>query len=171
MTELQDQVVSTVREYIDIANELLHAGINPHSILVKFNIRGTNLAGEANFSKSLLRFNPVFLEHCTDEFIKRTVPHEVAHIVQRKLFGYGVRCHGKEWKKVMQVFGLEPSRCHNYVLPAEIRKKHSRRQERFSYSCNCGTGVHKVSKTKHNRINKGYGYRCCSCNERIVYEG
>lgn len=130
---------------------------------VHFDLRGKT-AGMAVFpprGKPYIRYNPELLLHNRDNFISQTLPHEVAHLVARSLFGAKIRPHGHEWKLVMEFFGADPSRCHNYEL-ADIPMRKIRR---FTYSCGCRQ--HQLSTIRHNRILKGQTYLCKRCGESL----
>jgi DNA-directed RNA polymerase subunit RPC12/RpoP len=45
------------------------------------------------------------------EYVAPIIRHELAHIVTRNVFGFNVRCHGKEWKKVTRSLGGSGKRC------------------------------------------------------------
>ena len=114
-------------------------------------------AGRADVRQNVIRFNQTPLSENLDDFLRQTVPHEVAHLVNRTLNGQFVRPHGQEWKSIMQAFGLAPLRCHSY------RVENSRvvKQRRHTYRCECRE--HSISQTTHNRIQKGWRYSCRFC--------
>lgn len=96
---------------------------------VRFDIRNTN-GGEAWFQRNLIRLNLTFLVENEKDFLATTVPHEVAHLVAHHVYdskplnGKKVRPHGKEWKEVMGVLGLEPKTKHTYDLTSlDLHKK------------------------------------------------
>ncbi len=88
---------------------------------VRYNIRNTN-GGEAWYRRNLIRLNLTFLVENEEEFLKQTVPHEVAHLVAHYVYdskpmnGKKVRPHGKEWKEVCGVLGIEPKVKHSYDI-------------------------------------------------------
>lgn len=88
---------------------------------VRFDIRNTN-GGEAWIKANRIRYNLTFLVENEKEFLATTVPHEVAHIVAHAVYdrkpmnGKKVRPHGKEWKEVMGVLGVEPRVKHSYDI-------------------------------------------------------
>lgn len=130
---------------------------------IAWDLRGV-CAGRAHARKNLIRFNPILLCENVEEFLRQTVPHEVAHLVNRELHGWFVRPHGPEWKSIMRAFGLQPLRCHNYgVENARVFRQH-----RHAYQCECQQ--HSISQATHNRIRRGFRYscRCCGAVIRIV---
>ena len=86
-----------------------------------------------------IRLNLILCYENEAEFIEQTVGHEVAHLVQRVVFGSTklvedpktgkkvikkIRSHGPEWRQVMVKFGLIVSRTHNYDTSSiEIKKR------------------------------------------------
>lgn len=114
---------------------------------------------------NMINFNRQLLEHNTADFINRTVPHEVAHMVAFQVFGPGIRPHGDEWKAVMALFGADDSRCHNY----DLSKVKTRQYRRFTYQCNCRS--HQLTSIRHNRVLSGYRYVCKTCKQQLSYQG
>lgn len=129
---------------------------------IQWDLRGL-CAGKALCRANCIRLNPVLLCANTEDFIRQTVPHEVAHLVNRALNGGAVKPHGPEWRAIMRAFGLAPLRCHNY----DVEPTASRTQERHAYYCLCR--IHQISQTKHNRIRRGFIYRCRHCGVSIVH--
>lgn len=129
---------------------------------VTYDVRGT-CGGKANFGNWQVKFNPILLMENVDDFLARTVPHELAHLITDQVYphahqpgfkvvGYGAvrrkkrSPHGSEWQSVMRVLGIsDPTRCHSYdVTRAAVRKKN-----RYVYICSgcqqeltCGPKVH-----------------------------
>mgnify|MGYP000996666110 CR=1 FL=1 len=123
---------------------------------IVWDLRGL-CAGRAQWPSNRIRLNPIFLTENPEAFIRQTVPHEIAHLVNRSLFGAAVKSHGPEWKNVMRGFGLEPLRCHNYV----VTHSSFRKQRRHHYFCSCRS--HLISQVMHNRIRSGSVYSCRNC--------
>ena len=126
---------------------------------VKYDLKGYT-AGRAYPSQNVIRLNGHHLVNNVDDFIHNTVGHEYAHIVQYKLYP---RCkpHGWEWRSVMRVFGLEPTRCHTYESkPARQRQ----RKPKVRVHCGCPDGQ-LMGQTQYRRLRMGTRYRCrkCSC--------
>ena len=55
------------------------------------------------------------------EYFRQTIPHELAHMVAWRVFGYE-GAHGIPWKNVMIALGLEP-RIYHSMLEWEINDK------------------------------------------------
>lgn len=134
-------------------------------INIHFKTSGTT-AGWSNYDKKELMFQLDLAKHNSESFIS-IVKHEVAHYVQRAVYGYvGVTPHGREWKHIMvRVYKLSPDRCHSYDVSVTKTRKHSR----FMYSCGCST-THSISSVIHNRIQSGKKrYTCNTCRQGIKY--
>lgn len=134
------------------------------AVEIRFDLRGRS-AGMVRFQdgkKPVVRFNRQLLSENRESFITQTVPHEVAHVVARAVFGTGIRPHGAEWRKVMAFFGAEATRCHEF----DITRSASRRLRRFSYRCTCRE--HQLTSIRHNRILAGQTYQCRICSTTLA---
>jgi SprT protein len=140
-----------------------HYHISIPSVDILFDLRGT-AAGMVLFpqgSPPVIRYNPILLQHNRHDFLTQTLPHEVAHLIARRLYGRSIRPHGNEWKAVMEFFGADSLRCHNYATEnVPVRKL-----RRFTYICGCQQ--HQLTTIRHNRIQKGLTYRCRQCGEPL----
>ena len=118
-------------------------------------------AGRAHISEKRIRLNPVLLLENQVDFIERTVPHEVAHLVTYTIYPESrlIKPHGREWKAIMQALGYKPIRCHSYdTTNAQVR-----RERRFTYACAC-RAIQETART-HFKIQRG-GYwplKCRNC--------
>ena len=131
---------------------------------IDFRIRGV-AAGKAYSEQNRLSFSPTLMRENILEFLEDTIPHEVAHLVTRKLHGRRVKSHGPEWQAVMRAFGCEPSRCHSY----DVSNVATRRDLPAVY-CDCqgSAGEHRISKARYKLIGKsGYSIRCRLCKATI----
>ena len=129
------------------------------TIEIRYDLQGKS-AGMVRFQEGkrpVVRYNMQLFSENHETFIARTVPHEVAHIVARSVFGAGIRPHGAEWRAVMAFFGSEATRCHEFDISRSI----SRRLHRFSYRCNCLE--HQLTSIRHNRVLAGQTYQCRTC--------
>lgn len=111
---------------------------------------------------SIINFNPALFEKHAEDFLKQTVPHEVAHLVAYQHHGFRIRPHGQEWQSVMHLFGAEINRCHSYDVD-HIKHRHYRY---FEYRCNCKQ--HALTAIRHNRILKGQVYHCRKCHQPLL---
>jgi SprT protein len=132
-------------------------------ISVSFNLRGRS-AGTFRYKQNAkgqifdieIRFNLAIAERHPEEFIERTVPHEVAHALD--FLQRGTTDHGKNWKKLCRMLGMkEVSRCHSYELEGIVKG--------FDYHCACKNYI--LSTVRHNRILKGTKYTCKQCKTQL----
>lgn len=169
MNALQTEIVKIAKEHFAKAEK--HFGYTFPEYDVTFNLKGKT-AGTAEWrrvgihgmSDITLNFNMQLAVDNTENFLKQTVPHEVAHIVAEFLFGSNVKKvnHGKAWKHVMRVFGLEPNRCHQYDVSGVVKEGRYHKAK-----CNCRTLM--LSTTRKNRILQGKAsYTCDYCKSKIT---
>jgi SprT protein len=130
---------------------------------IRFDLRGKS-AGQLRIDhhgSCIIRYNLALLDRHGAAFLRDTVPHETAHYVAYRLHGRSIRPHGQEWRQIMQLFGADPSRCHDY----DVSGLSTRRLRSFLYHCGCGG--HQLSSIRHNRIARGQRYHCRRCGERL----
>lgn len=158
------QLLEQVDIYLNRAAVLFH--FNPPDIRVDFSLRGTT-AGTASADKRLIRLNVTKIEDDTifDHILTKTVPHEVAHIIQYTHPYWPDRKHnpphGLYWRRVMDRFGVPAEPYHSLPLPP------ARKQKTWSYKCSCRT--HTLSTCRHNRIRNGERtYHCTVCKANLV---
>ena len=169
MNALQAEVVKLVAEYFRKAT--IRFGREFPEYTVCFDLGGKT-AGTAEWRRQgtfgmvdvKLSFNMILCRDNTEEFLRRTVPHEVAHIVAEFLYGSSLKKinHGQAWKMVMQSFGLEPERCHQYDVSGVLKAG-------SYHKAKCDCRVIMLSTTRKNRILQGKAsYSCDSCKGKIV---
>ena len=170
--ELINKVEDKVLEVYCNASEIYNRDFDIPQIV--YDLKGT-CAGQLvwnAFNGYKIRFNSVLLIENEDTFINRTIPHEIAHHINRIVNGHSrsVKPHGKEWKSVIMHLGYDASRCHTYDVSNSAVKKNTKRH---LYKClGCGR-THNLSTTKHNRMINYYGnyyrYRCGICKGEIRF--
>lgn len=132
--------------------------------IVSFKLRGQK-AGVAHLHENLLRFNPQLYRENSEDFLKQTVPHEVAHLIAHQLFGDRIAPHGEEWQLIMRgVYELPPNRCHTYAIKR-------RTATRYIYRCPCPDSDFPFSVQRHNLVKQGRRYLCRRCRQTLVFSG
>lgn len=129
-------------------------------------------AGYCNFSKKELGFNSILAQENSSVFIQ-TVQHEVAHWIDKEVYGYqrtpsGRRViHGRTWKRIMvNVYGLDPDRCHTFDV-SNVKARTRVVSRAFTYSCPCNTTFN-LTSVRHNKIVSGkMHYTCNKCHGKI----
>lgn len=120
---------------------------------IGFDLSGTT-AGKAYWTKNHVQLNAVLYVENVQDFLVNTIPHELAHLIARQVYGRAIKPHGKEWQSVMRSLGVEPSRTHDYDVT------NARTVTTYPYLCKCST--HAITKTRlrHARAGK---LRCNKC--------
>lgn len=119
--------------------------------------KGFGVAGTAYCNKNLIEMNSNYL-HSPDalEFIRNTMLHELAHILNGY---YGGRNHDRQWKEICHILGEDGERCHNYRKPENAPQK-----DRKIIKCvECGK-EYQVTNYRYNRYSN---YRC-RCKGKLV---
>ncbi len=162
-------VIERVEQCLAIAEEHYNRSFKMPSII--FTKRGTT-AGTANTSRWELNFNMVLLNENVEQFVHRTAAHELAHLINNKVFGndavqYNANgrrkrrsSHGRTWKNIMQLFGAPESRCHSYDVSTVKQKR--RQSVKYDYKCSVCSGVFPLGATRHkNMVTGKRTYRHC----------
>lgn len=163
--ELKARVNEKLEETIARAER--HFGQTFRFPRVLYTQRGTT-AGTARINEWAVNFNAILLNENVDDFIARTVPHEMAHLIDYQLYpenhrvGWGQKrsVHGPTWKHIMRVVGADPSRCHSY----DTSKARVKRKSSYVYVCNgCGNELTMGPKRhkKEQAFPGTYTARCC----------
>ena len=111
-----------------------------------------------------LEVNVQAIEVDWDHVTYETIPHEMAHIVNRYINGDQVKCHGIEWKRIARRLGCQGNRTHNMPLQKVRQRRPSRK---FTYLATCGTEV-EMSSIRHKRLQRGSYYTLRSTRGRIT---
>lgn len=130
------RVISTPEEFVALQKECIIAthrfteacnkkfGLNMPPFTVKFNLR-SGTAGRAQIGRNIIEYNPTLLRENPDNFLARTVGHEVVHHAAYALHGWDIAGHGPEWRRMMVMMNLPAVRCHSYDIsnvPSRIGK-------------------------------------------------
>ncbi|MDZ7782190.1 MAG: SprT-like domain-containing protein [Halioglobus sp.] len=135
-------------------------------IPVTFDLRGATAGMFRRAGRRCeIRYNPWIFGKYFLENLRDTVPHEVAHYIVYAVHGARrIKPHGTQWRDLMARFGADPGVTFDLDLEGVPR----RRQRTHSYRCDCG--LHALSTTRHNRIQRGRGsYQCRACHGLLVY--
>lgn len=165
-SDLQQQAEAAIHQAEERARNFY--GIQLPKAAIDYSLRG-RCAGQARIDcngATCLRINQQLLAENFDDFLKHTIPHEVAHLVvnwQARKKRQRPRPHGPEWQAVMQqCYGLEAHRCHAYqTTPARVVPR------AFLYTCNCRE--HRLTSIMHNRISRSYQALCRSCKSPLTF--
>lgn len=165
-TDVRRRVEKRAAECLKLAEAHFKREYQPVSI--SYTLRGTT-AGTFQPGTRNVNFNSILLMENIDDFIYRTVAHEVAHYVHNintkdleggtEYFGHYMRTgrrmkrdiHGTDWQRIMVLFGAPVSRTHSYdVTNAAVRTKRT-----YAVKCSgCGEQI-MVTKNKFDTIARG----------------
>ena len=159
MSDTYTKLNKQIKETLALAEEKYDVKFPTPTVL--FDLRG-HTAGQAFFNKNKIRLNRYLLEKYGDDFISRTVVHELGHLISYKLYGINGRGHGAAWKRVMRAIGGPTSRCHSYETKAA--------RKTTKHSCHCDRCGHsyELGAIRVNRIKKGAKYTHPACGGRVV---
>lgn len=165
--EIKEKIIDKLDQCYRIAEEM--RGQSVPQIRVDWSLKG-KVAGEfcEKYSEKYFRFNLGIARDNFEEYIRKTIPHEFAHYIQRlnDTGYYRSKPHGREWQMLMiQYFGLEPTRCHSYNVDNCVQ----RRGPRFVYKCHCSE--HTIGPVQHRRAQSGISYICKRCRSNIKWTG
>lgn len=129
----------TPKEYIEFAYTQLHAhGLTEWTVIVDDTVRAV---GRCFSGQKKITLSRRYLYTCSEEQIKDTILHEIAHALVGA--GHG---HNEVWKAKAIELGAKPERCaavstkHKYVLTCPFcnrtYQKRSRRPVGRKYFCN-----------------------------------
>ena len=151
------QVKATIEKCIVTANAHYDRTFKYPTIIYKK--RGAT-AGTACDRTYTIDLNSVLLMENVEDFLKRTVIHEFAHLVDgvvnaaAKNGGWGRKrdIHGPRWKRIMMLLGGPTSRCHSYDITNSRVKK--RGQVKHVWTCSCGSpaGTLKIGNIRHTKM-------------------
>lgn len=169
--ELKSKAIETVKFYTELGNEIFHTNMRmPH---VDFSLKGK--VGGYYYSKGhKVKVNMVLFAENYEDYLDTTIPHEVAHSLQRHLHGHinyrngrRIMPHGQEWKRIMIAFNKSPKVTHNYDVENATQRTVPRE---FVYRCGCRT--HNFTIIRHRRSQRSQGgYRCRRCGQSLKYVG
>lgn len=126
-------------------------------VAVAFNGRFTARMGDAHLERRLIRLSAPLWPRAGEHEHRRTVLHELCHLVAHARHGRRIRPHGPEWRALMETLGADASRCH-YIDRTGLRRVRPRQLAR----CACRT--HALGAVRAERLRRGTAiYRCRHC--------
>jgi predicted SprT family Zn-dependent metalloprotease len=131
-------------------------------VRVEWDARLRTTAGLAFPGRSLVRLNPRLREFGDDE-IRRTLSHELAHLLAHERAGRRrIAPHGAEWRRACGDLGLpDEKRTHNLPLPRRVMAR------RHHYRCPaCGLTLARVQPLKRGSS----CLLCCRAHNRGRYD-
>ena len=170
---IKSAIEASVQHHIDMANEKM--GLSLSYPEVRYNVRGT-CGGKACGSLWYVDFNMGLIVDNMSEYLNQVVPHEVAHLVVHAVHGVEYKhtrrglvrvSHGKNFYRVMRMFGVEETRCHNMDTS---KVKQTRNTKKFAVKCTgCGADF-TVGTVRKNKMLAGamYQHRCGGGRKALI---
>lgn len=162
--DIKIKIIKKVFDVIELGNNRLNTNLDGGIVDIKFTLRSTT-AGTAYYSwiRCELNFNLNIAKNNLEDFLNDTVPHEVTHLFQSKLYPHA-KDHGNEFYRIGSMLGYNLTRCHK-MNTSEVQRN---RVKRFIWACNkCGKNF-KVTKNMHENISL-FGCKCPKCKVGIKY--
>lgn len=157
LTDLQKKLIEESISFYKLACDKLN--MDTTELTFKFDLTG-DTAGQINTTSGRIRYNLPIAERYTEDFLNQTVKHEIIHIVADRY--YKKDCgHKKEWKNLMQFFGLNDSRCHDYDM-SQVKGN----RKMFKYNCPCNNW-YTVGLNLHKKIQSGTSHYCKKCKTKL----
>lgn len=146
------------------SNLAMTLGLNElsHRVGVEWNPRMRSTAGRATWPSCLIELNTHLPQISKDE-VRRTLLHELAHLVTYERLGHGnVSPHGEEWQRACADLGIPgESATHRLALPTRSVKR------KWKYVClNCNSSIERVRRFK-GRV---ACYECCQKSKTGQYD-
>jgi len=159
------EVIDKTQYWVGQASQLFDRQLP--NIEVLFDLKGrTSGMFCVRGQRQWIRFNPWIFAKYYQQSLSVTIPHEVAHYACYQLHGKArhIKPHGKEWKAIMNAFGVDAS----VTCQLDISDLPQKRLNRHIYQCACRR--HELTSIRHNRIQRGLAqYACPVCRETLTY--
>ena len=161
----KNEIIAILKD--GIAKLEKHYLISGKSVTIPFpkigfsKLTGTT-AGMAYLNTNTIEFNHALMWRNWDDFKKRTVLHELAHLINHQINGTQTDAHGIKWQIIANLLGCSVKPCHNY----ETKNSGS-----ITYTCNCYAEnkkrIHNISLVNHLKVLKGMDIVCPKCRCKL----
>lgn len=131
-----------------MAVELMNEHLPDRNWSFSFN-RAKHTFGIAHFGKRMIFLSAPLVELNSEEDVKDTILHEIAHVIAGAYAG-----HNWKWKQVCRQIGAKPERCFN---PEKVKTP----EPKYYVTCQCGTQSHYMRRPTVNLST----CRCNSCRK------
>lgn len=160
----EKRIVETVQKYIKKGCEAFNVSYPTPQI--EFYDNHTS-AGRYNINKDILYYNTAIAKSNKDEDFEEVIAHEVAHMFVNKMYNRDavVRQHGRQFKRIMNVFGFSGDATHKLDTTQITQKKGAKRIYIVKCGCNTETLVTKVV------ANNTHLYKCKWCKQSPLFVG
>lgn len=114
--------------------------------------------GVCNYRKKTIYLSEYFLGRVTDDEIKDTILHEIAHALTWVF--YHKTGHGPVWKRICRQIGAKPQRCYH----GEVKNEDSQYTVKCP-KCSFSFARHRFNKSKLNQLKNGKVWFNCKCKQ------
>ncbi len=163
--------LNEAKAMVDKKLEILHRQAKNYwgveaKVSIHYDVKSIRTIAYFRHSDCSIHLNPELLKEYGVRYVNNTLVHEYAHYIQYLRYGNSVRPHGKEFKNICRVFGIEGKASTNiYVESKFLREKLSK--NRVEYKCNCQS--HWMTKRQDRKIRLGIAsYTCNSCKSKLA---
>ena len=115
--ELIKEITATCNLFWEELSKIYKIGSIP---AISFNNNKSPVAGYAYRWEKRVEFNLRFAE---EQDFETTIMHELAHIVQYKVYPFAKQAHGPEFRSIMQTMGFSTRTYHSYNVKEAKSKK------------------------------------------------
>ena len=110
--------------------------------------------GTCNYTNKWILLSKWYVELNTEDEVKDTILHEIAHALAYQRHGRAGHGHGRIWKSICREIGARPERC--------SKDKLNRPKNHYKYIDTCCGRTYK----KH-RLRKNIKYSCPKCHSPV----
>ena len=156
IAKIQDKIHSTMKE-------MLGSEYN-NDTKVSFRKDMKSVAGYAYQYQNRIELNEQLFESNQETFFSRTIPHECAHLIQKRLYPQAKQAHGPEFRSILRCLGADTSTRHQMDVSVAYGKP------MYQYKCSCDR-VLNLTKLIHTRVQSGSSRHCKACKTIISFIG
>jgi len=167
--EIQDKVIDKLLELKKITNDTYpNTKVLIDTPIIKYDSKSTRTLGYYNPIKDTIHLDIELLKEYKELYIDTVLVHEYSHYVTQKLYGSFVKPHGKEFKSICRLFGIDGKATIKGFNSSKVieNRRVKRNIKRFAYTCDCGYN-HQISTITHNKIQNNQNIICCLCNSKL----
>jgi predicted SprT family Zn-dependent metalloprotease len=158
--DLQKKVEAKMKACYEIATK--HYNLKFEFPEVRYDIK-SRVGGLAFYQLNLIRYNLILLVENEEDYIKNTVPHEVAHLIAYKVWQQDktpnkkkLMPHGKLWKEVMGVLEVVPEVKHYYDCTSIQRFAKRKARVKVDRVTRILKQIARLTHEELYRLNEGY---------------
>jgi len=153
--DTNNKVVKIVNETLEKAKTLWpHKAHLVKPLTVDWEVGGVRTAGLAHIYRDRVSYNSHYINEV--DFWDTTVPHEVAHHLQKWFYPSARQAHGPEFRSIMARLGCSTRTCHSMKPEALLEARP------FEYECPCCKKTFNLSNILHKRVQSGQRRFCSS---------